>query len=300
MKKAVSVSLGSSTRDHKGIIELGGEQIEVSREGTDGDSKVMRARYKELDGKVDAFGAGGFLFGFHLDDRFYKVRVAKKLVKDIKITPIVDGNGVKDTVERNSLQSIWPEVEKLFEDKPMTALITSAVDRYGMAQSVVDAGFDIVAGDFYFALGIPIKVKSLKGVRRLARWVLPIVKNFPLGWLYPLGESQEDRKPKHTHLFENATLIAGDFLYAKKYSPDDMSGKIILTNTTTAADREDLFDRGVEAIITTTPEVGGRSFGTNVLEAAIVAQSGLGRPLDQEEMEQKVAEFGLTAEVQKP
>jgi hypothetical protein len=300
VKKAVSISLGSSTRDHVGVINLGGEEIEVSRLGTDGDSKAMIAKYKELDGKVEAFGAGGFMFSFHVEDRFYKIRIAKKLIKDIKQTPIVDGGGVKDTVERTSLQDVWDEVKHIFEDKPMTALMTAAVDRYGMTQSIVDAGFDIVAGDFYFGLGIPIKVRSLKGVRRVARLVLPIVKNFPFSWLYPLGESQTIRKPKYSHLFENATLIAGDFLYAKKYTPDDMTGKVILTNTTTEGDRVDLFERGVEAIITTTPEVGGRSFGTNVLEAAIVAQSGLGRALTHEEMKVKVDELGLKAQVHFP
>ncbi|RMG39880.1 MAG: quinate 5-dehydrogenase [Methanobacteriota archaeon] len=300
MKRAVSISLGSSSRDHKGTIELGGETIEVQRIGTNGDTKRMQELYRDLDGKVDAFGAGGFLFGFHVEDRFYELRTVKKLVKYVEKTPIVDGNGVKDTIERHSLQSVWPEIQDIFENKPKTALVTSAVDRYGMAKSVAEAGFDMVCGDFYFALGIPIKVRTLKGVQRLARMIMPLISFFPLSWLYPLGEKQDKRTPKHAKLFKNATLIAGDFLYTKKYSPDDMKGKIILTNTTTQEDRDDLFSRGVEAIITTTPEVGGRSFGTNVLEAAIVAHKGLGRALSPEEMRVEVEKLGLKPQVHFP
>ena len=37
-------------------------------------------------------------------------------------------------------------------------------------------------------------------------------------------------------------------------------------------------------MITTTPRLGGRSFGTNMFEAAIVAASGLGRELSEKEM----------------
>ncbi len=37
MKKVVSVSLGSSTRNHKVQAELLGEQFEISRVGVDGD-----------------------------------------------------------------------------------------------------------------------------------------------------------------------------------------------------------------------------------------------------------------------
>jgi len=39
----------------------------------------------------------------------------------------------------------------------------------------------------------------------------------------------------------------------------------------TYSDREDLKERGVSYLITTTPQIDGRSFGTNVIEAALMA-----------------------------
>ncbi len=56
--------------------------------------------------------------------------------------------------------------------------------------------------------------------------------------------------------------------------PDRLDGKIVLTNTVTAGNVEDLAVRGVKMLITTTPEIAGRSFGTNVLEAALLALLG--------------------------
>jgi hypothetical protein len=50
-----------------------------------------------------------------------------------------------------------------------------------------------------------------------------------------------------------------------------MSGKSIITNTVTAEDVDMLRKRGLSTLITTTPEMDGRSFGTNVMEALIVA-----------------------------
>ena len=41
MKKIVSVSLGSSSRDHAYTTELLGEKFEISRVGTDGDVNKM-------------------------------------------------------------------------------------------------------------------------------------------------------------------------------------------------------------------------------------------------------------------
>lgn len=297
MKEVISISLGSSSRNHTGIMELGSQKIKVTREGTDGDTKKMVQRYEELDGKVDAFGAGGFLFGFHVGERYYKLYSSDKLVKNIKQTPIVDGSGIKDTIERNSLQMVWDEVSQFFENKPKTALITSTVDRYGMFMSIYDKEFDWKAGDFMFALGVPIAIKNIKTIHRLARVLMPVFGRLPIKYLYPTGEKQDKRTPKFEKMFNEATLIAGDFLYTKKYSPDDLTGKIILTNTTTKSDMDDLFARGVECVITSTPNVSGRTFGTNVLEAAVTAYADSKRPLTIEEIKPIIDELKLKPQV---
>ena len=59
MKRAVSISIGSSKRDKKVEVDLLGEKVSIERIGTDGDMEAAALKYKELDGKVDAFGVGG-------------------------------------------------------------------------------------------------------------------------------------------------------------------------------------------------------------------------------------------------
>jgi hypothetical protein len=56
--------------------------------------------------------------------------------------------------------------------------------------------------------------------------------------------------------------------------PDRLDGKTILTNTVTAKDVDFLRERGIARLVTTTPDFGGRLFGTNVVEAALVALLG--------------------------
>ena len=53
--------------------------------------------------------------------------------------------------------------------------------------------------------------------------------------------------------------------------PSDLSGKIFLTNTTTAADVAELRRRSLHLLVTSTPRLQGRSFGTNVIEAVLLA-----------------------------
>ena len=62
MKKVLSVSLGSSSRDSKAIVEIAGETISVERIGVDGDIGKAMQTISQYDGKVDAFGLGGLIF----------------------------------------------------------------------------------------------------------------------------------------------------------------------------------------------------------------------------------------------
>ncbi|MEK6222808.1 MAG: quinate 5-dehydrogenase, partial [Chloroflexota bacterium] len=134
------------------------------------------------------------------------------------------------------------------------------------------AGIDTTFGDFYFALGIPFKVKSLAAVRVLAAILLPIITQLPFMWFYPLGAQQEaDPVNKYPDLYEEADIYAGDFLQIRQYLPPDISGKIIVTNTTTPENVELLQKRGLKILVTTTPRFEGRSFGTNAMEATLRA-----------------------------
>jgi hypothetical protein len=75
--------------------------------------------------------------------------------------------------------------------------------------------------------------------------------------------------------------------------PDDLTGKTIITNTTTAENVELLRARSVRLVITTTPRFEGRSFGTNMMEAALVAVAGKGRPLTTDELEEMLKQLDL-------
>jgi hypothetical protein len=75
--------------------------------------------------------------------------------------------------------------------------------------------------------------------------------------------------------------------------PDRMDGRIVVTNTTTRADMERFAAAGVRAVMTTTPVFDGRSFGTNALEAALVAATGSPRPLTPGECAELVERLGI-------
>jgi hypothetical protein len=290
MKRAVSVSLGSSKRNKKVEITLKGEQIQVERIGTDGDVAKAKALYAELDGKIDAFGVGGVDLYIRLDKREYPLLAALKLVDVVKHTPLCDGRGLKHTLERRAFHLAEADLGGRPHFKQ--AFVPVAVDRVGLAEAVEEVSDKVIIGDLMVALGIPIPLYGVRAYKRVARILLPIVSHFPMSMLF-YGSGGAEQKPKYSKFFAGSDLWAGDFLFMRKYMPMDLHGKTILTNTTTEDNMELLRQRGASLVITTTPRYDGRSFGTNMLEAALTAYAGKGRNLTDEELNSIIDELDL-------
>jgi len=180
-----------------------------------------------------------------------------------------------------------------FEIQPKTAFLVAGITRYGMTQSFIKAGYECVFGDLMFGLGLPVPVRGLRALGNLARVLMPVVGRMPLSMLYPTGEKQEQVRPKYEIYYQGNSVTAGDFLYVKQHMPEDMRGKVIVTNTTTAADLEFLRERRIKYLVTTTVSLDGRTFGTNMMEAALVAVAGKGRALTHSEYEEMLQQLGF-------
>jgi len=81
--------------------------------------------------------------------------------------------------------------------------------------------------------------------------------------------------------------------------PPALPGKTILTNTTTEADVQRFREAGVRYLITTTSRFQGRSFGTNMMESALVAVAGKGRVLTRDELTALIAQLDMHPQIDK-
>jgi hypothetical protein len=299
MKRAVSISIGSSKRDKAVVVKLLGEEISIERIGTDGDMEAAAIKYKELDGKVDAFGVGGADLGLMVDDKWYRLYSVEKMVRFIKETPVVDGTGLKNTLERKAAPFVEAKLgDYIQKTGGKKVFVMTGADRWGLAHGFVQAGYECVFGDLMFSLGIPIALHTEKQLKNLAGILMPVAGRLPFEWVYPIGEKQEERKPKYPKWFQWGTVIAGDCHYVKRYMPNDMQGKVVVTNTTTPQDVELFGKCGVKYLVTTTPVLDGRSFGTNMMESALIALSGKKRALTRDEYEELLKQLGFEPSLQ--
>jgi hypothetical protein len=298
MKRAVSISIGSSKRNKAVEVTLLGENVSIERIGTDGDMEAAALKYKELDGKVDAFGVGGTDLGALVDGKWFPLYSVQPMVRFVKKTPLVDGGGLKNTLENRAPAFLDVKIGDYINSRGRKVLVAVGMDRWGLSKSFVEAGYETIFGDFMFGLDLPIAIRKISQLKTLGNLLMPIVGRLPFEWIYPTGEKQEKRTPKWEKYYAWATVIAGDCHYIKRFMPDDLTGKVIVTNTTTPEDVEAFRKAGVKYLVTTTPVLDGRSFGTNMMEAALVAVSGKGRPLTWPELTEMLDTLGFEPQLQ--
>ncbi len=182
MKRAVSVSLGSPSRDKKVIVNLNGMEISIERIGTGGDVRRAQQLYAELDGKVDCLSVGGVDLYLYLPTpkgkKRYPLRSAFKLVKDVHHTPVVDGSGLKHTLERRVFELAKPQ---LGGEIPhfKKAFVTMAVDRLGLAIAANEVSDEITAGDLMMEFDLPIPIRGLQNFYRVAESCCPLSATCP-------------------------------------------------------------------------------------------------------------------------
>jgi hypothetical protein len=276
-KKVMSISLGSSARDAVRILTLGQYKFLLERRGTDGNLDQAAALFHEFDGKVDAFGLGGTDLYLFAGTKRYLLRESAHLISTVRQTPVVDGSGIKNSWEKRVIRELAAAQIVTFKDKRV--LLVCAVDRFGMAQALTEQGCRLICGDFLYGLNLNLPLRSLQQVDFWARFLAPVIASLPVRWFYPLGRQQQTRQQRFPEYFTDSDIIAGDFHFIRRFMPDHLPGKIIITNTVTTEDLQFLRSAGIARVITTTPCLDGRSFGTNMLEAVLVALQGARKPL---------------------
>jgi len=270
-KEIVSVSLGPSTRDFAFTTKLFGEEVHVQRLGADGSVQRARELVAQFDGQVDAIGLGGMNICFRVGNRTYVHRQIQQIASTAQATPVVDGAHLRNTMERWAIGQVAKQQPGILSHKRV--FVVSGIDRYGMAQVLSTFTSEIRFGDPIFHLNLPVSLRSFGQLEQYASLVLPMLCRAPYGRLCPVGQEQDLRTPRGVKHFDQAHIIAGDYTYIRRFAPDNLRGKTVITNALSSADVQNLKERGVESLITMTPPLSDeRPFvGTNIIEAILVS-----------------------------
>lgn len=253
-KEIISISLGPSGNDYAFTAQMFGEEFHTQRLGTDGDLNRARELVARFDGQVDAIGLGGMNLLFTVGRHTFVHQHIQRVASAAQTTPVVDGAHLKNTLERWAVSQVARQQPGIFDYKQIFVL--SGIHRYAVAQVLSRFTNQIIFGDPIFQLNLPFALRSLGQLERYARWVLPRLCQAPYNRLYPVGPEQDRLTPRGAKYFEAADVIVGDIAYLRRFAPEDLRLKIIVTNTLSAHDLKSLEERGVESVITPVPPLG--------------------------------------------
>ncbi|MEI8309021.1 MAG: serine carboxypeptidase [Chloroflexales bacterium] len=279
MKRVVSISLGSSARDYRFTTTILGQHIELQRIGTNGDIARAGELIHEYDGTVDAISLGGLTPVFRVGAARYPHHEAIHIASKAHRTPVVDGGVLKNTLERWAVAQAARKIPDLFRYKKI--LLTSGIERYQLAAALAqhDAKLRFADPIIHSGLRFLPPPRSLAQLELYAATTLPITALLPYRLLHPVARGQEGHDPRARKLFEWADVIAGDFAFIRRFAPESLAGKVLVTDDPSPEEIEDLRHRGVTTLVTMHPPLvcadGSpcpRSFvSTDMLEAIVVA-----------------------------
>ncbi len=306
MKRIVSISLGSSARDYRFTTTILGRTVEVERIGTNGDVARAAELIRAFDGRVDAIGLGGLTPVFRVGAARYPHQEAIHIAAQAHRAPVVDGGVIKATLERWVAAQAAQQIPGLFRYKKV--LCTSGIERYQLAAAIAQYGAELRFADPVVHIGLPsLPVpRTLEQLELYAATTLPITALLPYRLLHPVALGQEGYDPRAESLFRWAEVIAGDFAFIRRFAPQDLRGKTIVTDDPSPAEIEDLRQRGVVTLITMTPPLTGpdgapapRPFvAADALEAIVAAIQETGAQPGEAEALDFIAATGWGAHVQ--
>jgi predicted amino acid dehydrogenase len=273
MKRIVSISLGSSQRDYQFTTTVLGQHIEVRRIGSNGSVPRAAELVREFDGKVDVIGLGGLTPVFRVGNARYPHHEALSVATQARRTPVVDGGVLKGTLERWAVAQASRTIEGLFRYRRI--LCTSGIERYQLASALSQYESELRFADPVVHFGLPWlpAPRSLEQLELYAATTLPITALLPYKVLHPVALGSDQHDPRAEKLFDWADIVAGDFAYIRRFAPQHLRNKTLITDDPSPSEIDDLRARGVTNIITMSPPISDvRPFvATDVLEAIVTA-----------------------------
>lgn len=271
MKRLLILHLGPNTSTE--TVTFLGQTVEIKRLGCKGDVDAARQLITEHDGQVAAIGLEGLPAEVRLGGERRPHALGATLKTVAQQTPVVDGSGVRDGLERWGIILADRAQPGIFAEKRI--LMTPGVNHVGLAQALSRHSHAIRYADpvIYFALPDFPGVGARMTLEQAVPPTLEQLKDYGFRRLLPQpGQAGVTRS---TTPFRWADVLAGDMGALRRYAPAKLARKTVVVESATEDDVADLRARGVSIVVTLMPSLCGKGqlgeWSAATLEALLVA-----------------------------
>ncbi len=269
-KLIVSYSLGNSSRDKEVEADFNGHAFILSRRGYNGNIAALTEAIQRNELQADVMTLGGIDFALEFLDRSYPFRQAKPLRAAAGKRLFVDGANFKRWVEPVFFKEIF--AQGVLPEKA-NVLFPLGANRLFLAKAMEECGYNRqFFGDLIYNVGFPrFLIRGLSSYNLVGHLLAGLIVQLPFAWIYSANEAEDVHLSRRKDLFFKAGIIAGDYHGFAKFLPDNLAGKIIITNTVTEENLNTLRGKGIKGLVTFSAGRDGRFFGANMLDGVITA-----------------------------
>jgi len=271
MKKVLVIHLNEDEDSYP--IEFLGQQIEIHRIGCRGDAARACELIGQYDGQVDAIGLEGLMTHLQLANLRRPHETGATLPAAARVTPVVDGSGVRAGLERWGVILADRAQPGIFAEKHI--LLAPGLNHDGLAESLARHSRTVRYADpvIYFNLPDFPGVGSRRTLDTAAGPTLDQLKDAPFRRITPQPGPPGASRSAEPFLW--ADVIAGDVGAIRRYAPPKLTHKTVVALSASEDDLDDLRQRGVSIAVMLIPELtdGGarRGIGDATVEAILAA-----------------------------
>lgn len=271
MKHILVIDLyrGKTTR----TIVFAGERIEIQWVGCEGNFERAQELVSEFDGKADAIALEGMPAQLKLGAETRAHVEGTRLLSVAMQTPVVDGSGVRDGLERWAVMLADRAQPGIFAEKHI--LMVPGVNHSGLADEIAKHSPVVRYADPFVFFNLPDfpGVGSKETLQQAAAPTLDQVARLPFKRVHALAGTP------HAHRvgapFAHADMLVGDVGAIRRYAPHNLKGKTIVVEYAGEQDIADLQTRGASIVVTMMPCLQERGalgdLPASVLEAIFIA-----------------------------
>ncbi len=240
-----------SIERHTDVVQLLGETISIEHIGCDKSLDKMAEHIAAYDGKVEAIALEGVARVLRLGNDRLPHKEAGKLFEIAQHTPVVDGSGARDAMERWAVRLAAETQPGIWSRKHI--LMTPGLNHIGLMRALQEYTETLRYADpmLYFTLPNAPFVGSVRSLDAIAGFTLSTMAESSFRILFPAPGTPG--VARSAGAFEWADVLVGNVGSIRRYAPADLKRKVVVVEAVNEDDIADLKARGVSLIVTTLP-----------------------------------------------
>jgi len=272
MKEILIIDTGTGKESR--TVTFLNQEVRVHREGTGGDPAAIRSLIEGHDGKVAAIGLSSIPIRIQLGATRRPHHVGATLPGLAKVTPVVDGSGIRASLERWGVILADRAEPGIFSEKRI--LMVPGLNHTGMADALTRHSTHLRYADPMVFFGLPDFLPVVGSRYTLAQAAVPTLEQLKDASFKRL--SFQNGNPVSSRAASSvawADVLAGDVKAIRRFAPQQLHRKTVVVESASEEDVDDLRQRGVSILVTLMPGLeekrGLGRWSAATLEALLVA-----------------------------